>query len=215
MKFRCRDTGQILSQQQVKRTRCNNAFRTYTDEQGKVSRRPMILTFPRTQEQWLEPGFLDRAAIDPVHVLPMPENTELERAELGEVELVEGRWQQGWVMVPRYESLEAWQAATLSRIRSTASARRNTRISVNGVSVRTDEKGIALIAAAVQIGGDRAWVSGDEVVQLTQGQVLEIRDAVNAYVQACFDREAELITLVRQATVMQDVPVDEGWPYGG
>jgi hypothetical protein len=43
------------------------------------------------------------------------------------------------------------------------------------------------------------WKTESGFVELTAPQILAIADAVRAHVQACFDREAELVALIEAA----------------
>ncbi|KAE9639075.1 DUF4376 domain-containing protein [Pseudomonas sp. PB106] len=48
-------------------------------------------------------------------------------------------------------------------------------------------------------------------VEIDAGQILAIAKAVRAHVQACFDRELELLQAV-EASTYSDVMLNEGWP---
>jgi hypothetical protein len=212
MKFRCRETGQILNERQVRTTRSSNAFRFTTDESGQRKVRPMILTFPRTPEQWADTAFLNAAALDLVSEDARPSDTETYTWELGEPVLRDGQWMQPWLQIQKFSSLDEWRAFAMKKIAVTASARRSAGVTIGGVGVRTDEKGIAMLTAAVQVGGNRTWVSGGTVALLSEEDVIRMRDAVAAYIQGCFDREADLIVEVQGASTMQPLALDEGWP---
>ena len=49
------------------------------------------------------------------------------------------------------------------------------------------------------------WKGVDGFVELTAPQILAIADAVRAHVQACFDREAELLPLIEAAESPEDL----------
>ena len=73
---------------------------------------------------------------------------------------------------------------------------------INGI--RTDRESQSLITgAALKAMQDSAytcmWKGVDGFVELTAPQILAIADAVRAHVQACFDREAELLPLIEAA----------------
>ena len=89
-----------------------------------------------------------------------------------------------------------------------AQARYNAEIAgvtINGVSIKTDRESQGLITgAALQALQDNTytcrWKGVGGFVELTAPQILAIADAVRAHVQACFDREAELLPLIEAAT---------------
>jgi hypothetical protein len=215
MNFRCRDTGAILTQQQVKRTRCSDAFRRILDDKGNPASRSLILVFPDTTEGWTSSKFCDAAAIDPIHQDEKPES------ELGiiwvlssEIYKTENGWRQGWTRRIRWNSAASWKAEMQDRIRRIASRRRDGPISIHGVKVKTDPSSL-MMAIAADTGIDRAWVSGNTGVRMTGIQVHEIRKAIEAHIQACFDREAELLNEVNSAEVISEIDIGEGWPDVG
>jgi len=77
-------------------------------------------------------------------------------------------------------------------------------------SIKTDRESQALITgAALKAMQDSTyscrWKTESGFVELTAPQILAIADAVRAHVQACFDREAELLALVEAATTPEEV----------
>ncbi len=88
-----------------------------------------------------------------------------------------------------------------------AAARYNAEIAgvtVNGVSIKTDRESQGLITgAALKAMQDSTyscrWKTESGFVELTAPQILAIADAVRAHVQSCFDREAELLPLIKAA----------------
>jgi hypothetical protein len=77
-------------------------------------------------------------------------------------------------------------------------------IDVSGFTVRTDRESQALITGvalkAMQDNTYTCWWKGvGGFVKLTAPQILAIADAVRAHVQGCFDREAELVALIKAA----------------
>ena len=79
---------------------------------------------------------------------------------------------------------------------------------VNGI--RTDRESQSMITgAALKAMQDDTyscrWKTDTGFVELTAAQILAIADAVRAHVQACFDREAELLALVESATTPEEV----------
>ena len=60
-------------------------------------------------------------------------------------------------------------------------------------------------------GGTMQWKTADGFVELTGEQVIGIARAVRAHVQACFDREAELLEALDVGELTDDM-LGQGWP---
>lgn len=89
-------------------------------------------------------------------------------------------------------------------------------ITVSGVPIDTDDRSKLLInGAALEATIDPAyvmqWKTMDGFIELTAQQVIGIARAVRAHVQACFDREAELLAALDAGTLTA-VMLNEGWP---
>ena len=87
-----------------------------------------------------------------------------------------------------------------------------------GVSVHidTDDRSKLLInGAALEATVDPAyvmqWKTPGGFVELTALQVIGIARAVRAHVQACFDREAELLAALDAGTLTPAM-LEQGWP---
>lgn len=57
----------------------------------------------------------------------------------------------------------------------------------------------------------KRWKTAQGFVTLTINDALALGDAVDAHVQACFDREADLRDMVDDGTIT-DSDLEEGWP---
>ncbi len=91
-------------------------------------------------------------------------------------------------------------------------------IEVAGMQVDTDDRSKLLInGAAVEAMLDPEytlrWKTTDGFVELSAEQVISIARAVRAHVQACFDREAELLDALADGTFTEAM-LEEGWPNG-
>lgn len=89
-------------------------------------------------------------------------------------------------------------------------------ITLNGVQIDTDDRSKLLInGAALEATIDPSyvmqWKTPGGFVELTGEQVIGIARAVRAHVQACFDREAELLAAVADGSIT-DQMLQEGWP---
>ncbi|ALZ84522.1 hypothetical protein APT59_10025 [Pseudomonas oryzihabitans] len=89
-------------------------------------------------------------------------------------------------------------------------------ITVSGVSVATDRESQGLITgAALAATVDPAyvcrWKTPDGFVELDAAALLGMAGAIRAHVQACFDREADLLSAVKDGTYTDDM-LGAGWP---
>lgn len=55
------------------------------------------------------------------------------------------------------------------------------------------------------------WKTAEGFVDLTAQQVIGVASAVRAFVQACFDRESDLLRKVGDGTLAAEM-LEEGWP---
>lgn len=91
-------------------------------------------------------------------------------------------------------------------------------ITVNGMAIDTGRDSQALITgAAVSAMLDPAysvrWKTPAGFIDLVGEQIIAMATAVRAHVQACFDREAELLEALANGT-FTDSMMEEGWPDG-
>lgn len=89
-------------------------------------------------------------------------------------------------------------------------------INVNDIRINTDRESQALITGAtISAMLDSSyvctWKSADGPVQLTAVQLIGIATAVRTHVQACFDREGDLLAAVKDGTFIETMLL-EGWP---
>lgn len=89
-------------------------------------------------------------------------------------------------------------------------------ITVNGMAVATDRDSQSLITgAALAAMRDPAyvcrWKTAAGFVELNAEQLTAVADTVRAHVQACFDREAELLAELSAGTLTAGM-IDTGWP---
>jgi len=89
-------------------------------------------------------------------------------------------------------------------------------IAVEGLTIATDDRSKLLInGAALEALLDpdyvMQWKTPEGFVDLGADRVLAVARAVRAHVQACFDREAELLTLLAAGT-FEAAMLDAGWP---
>jgi hypothetical protein len=94
-------------------------------------------------------------------------------------------------------------------------------ISVNGSPVATDDKSQAklvgaCLAATLDANYSVQWKIADRgFVTLDRDQIIAIAQAVRTHVQACFDREAALVTQIQMAAdeqALAQIDIEAGWP---
>lgn len=92
-------------------------------------------------------------------------------------------------------------------------------ILVGGVKIDTDDRSKLLINGSVveaMLNPDYVlqWKTPEGFVPLTADQVIAIGRAVRAHVQACFDREAELLAALERGDYTEAL-LYTGWPQTG
>ena len=87
---------------------------------------------------------------------------------------------------------------------------------VAGVQINTERDSQSLLtgaafAASLDPGYHIKWKAATGFVDLTGEQILGIASQVRAFVQACFNREAELLGFVADGSITAEM-LEEGWP---
>ena len=87
---------------------------------------------------------------------------------------------------------------------------------VEGVQVNTERDSQALLtgaafAATLDPAYHIKWKAATGFVDLTGEQVISLASQVRAFVQACFNREAELLGFVADGSITAEM-LEEGWP---
>jgi len=87
---------------------------------------------------------------------------------------------------------------------------------VEGIQVNTERDSQALLtgaafAASLDPAYQIKWKAATGFVDLTGEQILGIASQVRAFVQACFNREAELLGAVADGSITAEI-LEEGWP---
>lgn len=67
------------------------------------------------------------------------------------------------------------------------------------------------VAAFMDEGFRCRWKTRDGFVELSSSQILEVARAVQKHIEACFDREAELLDYLASG-LYEEVMFDQGWP---
>lgn len=120
------------------------------------------------------------------------------------------QWVQVWKLVAR----ERYEIA--GRIADRRYQAEEAGIVIDGLRMNTDDRSKLLINGAalestVNPSYVMRWKTPEGFVDLTGEQVMGIARAVRAHVQACFDREAELLTELDAGT-LTDAMLEQGWP---
>jgi len=130
--------------------------------------------------------------------------------------LVGGSWVQGWTVRPK---TQAEIDEDLKKKKVAIKARRDEAISagavINGITVATDDLSQqritgAALAATVDASTTVKWkLPDDTFVTLDATQIVDIAQAVRTHIQACFDRESELLDALAAGTAYD---IEAGWP---
>lgn len=89
-------------------------------------------------------------------------------------------------------------------------------VTVEGIPVNTERDSQALMtgaafAASLDPAYHIKWKAATGFVDLTGEQVIGLASQVRAFVQACFNREAELLGFVADGSITAEM-LEEGWP---
>lgn len=89
-------------------------------------------------------------------------------------------------------------------------------ITVNGIAINTERDSQAMITgAALSAFLDNTyvcrWKTPSGFIELDATQLIAVSQAMRKYVQACFDRESELLEAIADNTYV-DSMLNEGWP---
>lgn len=87
---------------------------------------------------------------------------------------------------------------------------------LNGLRIETDRTAVAMVtsaalAASLDPSYSVRWKSADGFMTLDAQQVLGLAQLIRAHVQACFDREADLLDALEAGTYEPEM-MDDGWP---
>lgn len=134
---------------------------------------------------------------------------------------IDGQWTQTWTITDAAPDVVAQrQAQQREQDRAQIAARRyaaeTAGITVNSMAIDTSRDSQSLITgAALQATIDAAytcrWKTASGFVDLSSAQILAMATAVRAHVQACFDREAELLDQLAAGTLTPNM-LEQGWP---
>ena len=116
---------------------------------------------------------------------------------------------------PTFDELKAQKKAEIASARY---EREIAGVEVNDITIDTGRDSQALItgaalAAMLDPNYSLNWKTANGFIHLTAPEIITVAQAVRAHVQACFDREGELVTLVNAAETKEDL--DEiiiSWP---
>ena len=89
-------------------------------------------------------------------------------------------------------------------------------VTVEGIPVNTERDSQALLtgaafAASLDPNYQIKWKAATGFVELNRDQVIGLASEVRAFVQACFNREAELLGFVADGSITAEM-IEEGWP---
>lgn len=128
----------------------------------------------------------------------------------GEVREEDGRYIRGWAFADLTD--EQWTDKIAARRYQVETG----GTTVEGVQVNTERDSQALLtgaafAASLDPNYQIKWKAATGFVDLTGEQVIGLASQVRAFVQACFNREAELLGFVADGSITAEM-LEEGWP---
>lgn len=108
---------------------------------------------------------------------------------------------------PTFDELKAQKKAEIAAARYEAEIAGTT---VNGILIDTGRDSQALItgaalAAVIDDSYSLNWKTENGFIHLTASEIIAVAQAVRAHVQACFDREGELVAQVDAATTKEEL----------
>ena len=118
----------------------------------------------------------------------------------------------------RIKDAATLQAEDLARTKDVIKARRDasiaTGVTIGGIRIETDDLSqVRIVGAAVAVMQDPTlvinWKTGSGHVSLNAETVLVAAQAVRAHIQACFDREAEILGHLNAG---EPYDLETGWP---
>lgn len=169
-----------------------------------------MITLYQWDEQLIYVGSIE---CDPAGRLPIRSTTQQPPELTGEqVAQWTGR---GWQVLDEKPE-PAIHAPTADDIAARRFVAETAGITLNGMHVETDDRSKLLInGAALEAMLDpdyvMQWKTPTGFVELDAGQVLGVATAARAHVQACFNREAELLDALAAGTFTPEM-LDQGWP---
>jgi hypothetical protein len=126
-------------------------------------------------------------------------------------------WYMGWSLRDKTSAeLAAERLNLATRIAERRYLAECSGVIVGSLRVDTDDRSKLLInGAALEAVIDPAyamqWKTRSGFVDLTGPQVIGVAQAVRAHVQACFNREAELLAELEAGTLTEEM-LEQGWP---
>ncbi len=187
---------------------------TPSEARMRVMKTGKYLSIPKDHAKW-KPSFLEKNSLRPVYRGKEPEYNHATQRLTGRVaRSVDGKLVETWKVVSRFDSIEQEREAAIRHVKSACErAWRSGRVVVDGVPYRTDEKGIALLGTTTYYNRkNRHIVAGNDVFERTPVQLREAKKQCDAFVQACFDRAAELIDAIKGSDDPFGLDLESGWP---
>lgn len=135
--------------------------------------------------------------------------------------LIDDVWNQSWeIQDLTQEEIEEIEEQNKQNILEMIAARRYEEetkgIVLNGAEIKTDHQSqMKVIGAALSVNMDPSktyqWKAANGFIELDATTVLAIANAVDSHVQACFERESQLVEAVNNGTYEEEM-LDQGWP---
>lgn len=176
-----------------------------------ASYRDITLLHPETSF----PPEIDHETLASLGFAVLERDPEPAGAVPGDIRVEGGRYIQSWIVAPAPQPEPTDWAPVIAHRRYAAEISGTT---LAGMPLDTGRDSQALItgaalAAMLDPGYTVRWKTAAGFVELEAAQIIAVAQAVRAHVQACFDREAELLAALEADTFTPDM-LEEGWPHG-
>lgn len=198
MRYRARDTGDILT---VKKARARNMNALLTKDDSKWGARSY-----------------DALNVDPIHPKPMPEyDYRTQVADGSGVEFEDGKWVQVWKIKDKYENLDTKIKHMMAKLRRLAESKSDLGVVIMGMKVKPDYKSLAGLVAIKGSNKKRGRKFVDEtgeVHTIDSTQAGEALEQVEDYMDVVAERYLELKEMILNSDNPLDVDIYGGWPNG-
>lgn len=156
-----------------------------------------------------------------VHPTTYSHNPETEIVFEGTPVFVNGKWEQTWVINPKWNSLDNAKIELKQRVTTVRNSVETGGTTIGGMAVATDAASQAKLTGALSFVGrnpNRAikWKTSDEqFISLNRAQIEGLSDGVGEFVASCFDAEAAHYAAINALTSIaaaQAYDINTGWP---
>lgn len=171
------------------------------------------LSVPKNHNMWT-PEFTKANGIEPVYGAEPPEcDPQTQVTRRGAPKRDEnGMLIETYDIVSRFDSLDAWKENMIQMVKRECKRRRDKGITVNGLPIKTDSEGLALLNTSVSSVEDKCFVVGDEVLTISFVELAAAKEAADKYIQDCFSALGKFISEIKERDSIQPIDINRHWP---